>query len=1014
MIRSAPLCAVLLAVALVLACTTPPPEAYVRGSGSAGGANGVPLGTNEAGETCTQQAGPGGGALVYCGTWEQPSARIETASVDALDALVRGSNWRRGLDRRFTCGEPSAATILGQPALVLHCTRRVGGWPQIALATVVDGRAYLADGVEPAAPVIPRAVAVLSGRVQSGATAGTAAESGLAARRLAASSFGSNDVGQFDALMQAGARANLTENYAAAEAAYRAAATLLEKALGPKNPNVATPLMHQALQLSNEGRYPEADAVFARAEALIAGQPTDDPTVRARYWHYRGLDALNRGQPDAALSLFDRAETAYAVGLPPNAATSIAGEPTRTGAERLAKQAESLQLYRDPVAHNALLGVVEVRRNRATALRLLGRPQESDAAARASAALAQASGLRDPALNARLYRTAAVAAASHGQEESSLSALELSSAAFARGLPGSRPAAETDLLLAATLMRQDRPGAALDACRSAVSTLRLLKAGTTGALLRPCLQAYALAARNGDPKLLAEMFEAAQLAQGSVTSQQIAQATARLSENARDPRVADAIRERETAADALAELERKRNEAADAKNEAVMKELDARAAAAREKATEADQALQAASPNYGQLVQEVATAHDVLAALHPKEAFASVALSDTDGWTFLLRDGRIALGQVQGGTPHVTELVKRFRASMDIPGGSPPPFDRAAAQELYTAVFGGVRPALDGAGALVVAPTGPLLSVPFGALLTGPADPAALSGAPFLIKALTVAHVPAAANFVSLRKVAGNSRARQPWFGFGDFRNVTLAQAQHSFPSSACANSARLLAQLPPLPGARIELDTARKLLGAPPEAQLLGPAFTAEAVKGAGLSDYRILHFATHALLPTDLACESDPAIVTSAPAGAPTAAGALLTARDVVGLNLDAQAIILSACNTGGPNGGAAGESLSGLARSFFYAGARALLVTHWSVNDRATAYLVALTLEDYVKQPGQGIAASVATAQRRMLAEGVGDLALQAHPFYWAPLAVIGEGGAGVGMAAAEGARGAVSRL
>jgi len=119
---------------------------------------------------------------------------------------------------------------------------------------------------------------------------------------------------------------------------------------------------------------------------------------------------------------------------------------------------------------------------------------------------------------------------------------------------------------------------------------------------------------------------------------------------------------------------------------------------------------------------------------------------------------------------------------------------------------------------------------------------------------------------------------------------------------------------------------------------------------------------------------------------------------------LDLDADAVLLSACNTGGPAGAAAGESLTGLARSFFYAGARALLVTHWSVNDRTTAYLVALTLAKDKEDPSLGLEGALAAAQRSMLADATGGLAGQAHPFYWAPLALIGEGAGTTGTVAA----------
>ena len=112
---------------------------------------------------------------------------------------------------------------------------------------------------------------------------------------------------------------------------------------------------------------------------------------------------------------------------------------------------------------------------------------------------------------------------------------------------------------------------------------------------------------------------------------------------------------------------------------------------------------------------------------------------------------------------------------------------------------------------------------------------------------------------------------------------------------------------------------------------------------------------------------------------------------------MDLDADLIILSACNSGGPEGGTAGESLSGLARAFFYAGARALLVTHWDVNDQVAAYLVADTLRRMRETPGLGVAGALRQAQLGLL-EGAGHAlpAAVANPFFWAAFAVIGEGG------------------
>jgi CHAT domain-containing protein len=177
----------------------------------------------------------------------------------------------------------------------------------------------------------------------------------------------------------------------------------------------------------------------------------------------------------------------------------------------------------------------------------------------------------------------------------------------------------------------------------------------------------------------------------------------------------------------------------------------------------------------------------------------------------------------------------------------------------------------------------------------------------------------------------------------------------------------------------------------------LTGRAYTAAAVQHADLNNYRILHFASHALLPAELKCENEPAIITSAPANAKDASGALLTASEVSSLKLDADVIILSACNSGGPGGVTGGESLSGLARAFFFAGARSMLVTHWSVNDQAAAFLVADSLRNFTANPSSGLAEALRQSQLALL---TGNAAALAHPFYWAPFALIGEGRTSIG--------------
>ncbi|HUB16031.1 MAG TPA: CHAT domain-containing protein [Acetobacteraceae bacterium] len=1008
----------LLLMALPLAdCATPSPSDYAHAAATgAKPASQISIGKNAVGEDCTQTSPEPGAADVYCGTWQEPSARVRAGAAAGgaqLAQIATASPWRDSLDTRFRCNPPTPTTILnGSPAELLQCTRLVGGWPHVAMVADINGKLWYADGVLPAARVMEHSIGVLAGVVRPDAAPVSSAADALLAQRLAAQAFSSGDVGQFEELMVAGTRANLADNTGAAESAFRAALALQQKLLGKDNPETSTTIMSLALQLSNQGRFAEADALFAQAAQLVP--KSANPTAVARLYHYRGLDAMNQGKLDDAIKLLDQAARLYAANVPEQA-LKAKPRPAFSNAfvfnrSRISGALTPDQdLLTDPRAQSALLGLIEVDRNRAVLLRVLGKPAEADALLTKATDLAQGNGLARPILDARLYRTTALTSAAQGQASQALVELAQSTVAFGQALPGSKPLAETFLVRARELLNNGHGADALPVCHSAVIALAELKSGTTPELMAPCLDVYAQAAdaqKDHAQALLAEMFTAEQLAQGSITSEQIAQAAATLAENSRDPKVGAAIRTERDLKGKLDTLYSQRDDLTRAQQQGAPNnpEILARAAAldkdiadTRSKLQDADSAVQAAAPNYGQLVQQVVSAQDVFAALHPGEAFAAITVGDRDGWVFLLRDKTITVSRIDAGLPDIAGLVKRVRAGIELTTAGLPVFDVADAQRLYTLTLGGVAKQLAGVKALVVAPSGPLLSLPFEVLLTGPAQPNELATAPWLVRNFTIAHVPAPSNFVSLRKIAGGSRATQPWFGFGDFRPVTLAQARASFPGATCSDSAQLLSELPLLPYATKELNAARAILDASTADELVGPAFTADAVLKTPLKNFRILHFATHALLPTDLRCQTQPAIVTSDPAGAANASGALLTASEVVGLSLDADLVILSACNSGGPGGTTAGESLSGLARAFFYAGARALLVTHWSVNDQVAAFLVADTLRRMKENPALGVAGALRNAQLAMVADaGKGLPAEIAHPFFWAPFAVIGEGG------------------
>lgn len=1002
----------LLGLAALAGCTQPPPDAYVSNSAAAQvTGKQYDIGRSSSGDACTASRTPQG-AVVYCGSWQHPSAEVVAGPATGSAGLARlaeTGTWRAGLEQRYACAAPKPATILGQyPAEILLCTQRIGGWPHVAVAALIDGRAWLADGVQPAFPVMQRAIGIASGAVTPTAArdASVTISDRLLADRLAASAFTSGDVGQYEALMQVGNNANQAEDYPAAVTAYRAALALQQKALGPTNPNTVAPMMDLALNLSDEGHYRQADALFAEARTLAPDSA--DATAVPHLLHYRGLDALNQGHDKDALTLLTRAEQGYAALLPPALITPHALVPAGDtgfalsaggGAQILAAQTTLLS----PVSQQALLGVIETLRYQGVALASLGHPRQAAATIRRSAMISTANGIAPPILQARLDRTSAAVDAATGQNAAAVTRLAAASRNFDEALPGSRPVADTSLLQGAVLASSNDVDQAIAACRHGVALLRRLRLGTSARLIAPCLDALDARATHtpADAQALyAEMFGMAELAQGSTTSQEIAESAARLAVDSKNPKVAAAIRAHQDAVAKLAQLYRERDDLTHGHggSKQSLATIDARIATATRSLSQADEAVEAAAPNFGQLVQESVPASSVLAQLHPNEAFLDIMLAPGHAWLFLLQNQKIAVARTDTGEADMTKLVQAVRRSLVPTQSGLPPFAMADAAAIYKATVAPFQPELARTTAMVIAPSGPLLSLPFALLPTGPAKTDDFRAAPWLIRKMTLVYVPAAANFVSLRRIQGTSQASQPWFGFGDFDHVTAAQAAATFSGPACSNSATLFANLPSLPYAKLELAAARALFHAPASDELLGPDFTVPNIERADLKQYRILHFATHALLPSELPCAREPAIVTSPPAGAKSADQAMLTTSDITNLHLDANLVVLSACNTGGGNGRDGGEALSGLARAFFFAGARSMMVTQWAVNDQVSSYLVATTLAHIASGDDGGAASSLRSAQLALIdGAGTGGVSARlANPFYWAPFVVIGDGG------------------
>jgi CHAT domain-containing protein len=367
----------------------------------------------------------------------------------------------------------------------------------------------------------------------------------------------------------------------------------------------------------------------------------------------------------------------------------------------------------------------------------------------------------------------------------------------------------------------------------------------------------------------------------------------------------------------------------------------------------------------------------------------------------------------------------------EIAAGGPLPFDLARAHTLYVALFGAIEDLIKDKHLLIV-PSGALTAIPFQALVTEK-PPTALSAnaadyvhAAWLARRHAITILPSVTSLKALRQFAKASKATQPFIGFGNpllagpTGDDRSAWGRQSCPKHrpeglrVASRSVRaplsqffrgnladvdLIRRQYPLPETADELCAVAQATGASQASVHLGDNATEKTIKllsGSGaLANARVVHFATHGLLAREsgmVGLKAEPALILTPPGRPSEEDDGLLTASEVASLKLDADWIVLSACNTaaGGGTDPGSDEALSGLARAFFYAGARALLVSHWAVNSQATVRLIIKTFDEIKADPKIGRAEALRRSMLALIeAEGF------AHPANWAPFVVVGEG-------------------
>jgi CHAT domain-containing protein len=373
----------------------------------------------------------------------------------------------------------------------------------------------------------------------------------------------------------------------------------------------------------------------------------------------------------------------------------------------------------------------------------------------------------------------------------------------------------------------------------------------------------------------------------------------------------------------------------------------------------------------------------------------------------------------------------------EIPQGDAPlPFDHARAHALYKALLGEVDDTIKGKHLLLV-PSGALTELPLQVLVTAPpASDGDHRQIAWLARMHALTLLPAVSSLRALRRVAKPSAATRPMIGFGNplldgnqndhrfgayYKQLAALAREHQ----DCAHTAapqnaalrRLVRSVSPLVLQGNHVDVAHVRVQAPlPETAdelcavarelktdvrdiWLGARATEREVKtlsaSGALAQYRVVHFATHGALAGQLSGTSEPGLILTPPAAATEEDDGYLSAPEIANLKLDADWVILSACNTaGGVQETVGAEALGGLARAFFYAQAHALLVSHWAVDSSATVRLVTSAVGAISSDKGVGRAEALRRAMLAMIDTGKPH---EAHPAYWAPFVVVGEGAA-----------------
>jgi CHAT domain-containing protein len=780
-------------------------------------------------------------------------------------------------------------------------------------------------------------------------------------------------------------------------------------------------LSNEALQKSNLGRYAEADALFGRA----AEQVGTDPIVARRLRNYRAMHLLNQNNSKAALAELDKP-------LPKVAGTADVGQSDglnidtvtakRLNADsRLGQQlgAESEELLPQEKAE-ILDG--QAMQLRGTALRLTGDRVAAAAALRgADSRLLAVRGGRVASIiwmRAQIFGDLAAIAEESGDKAEADRLFRQGVALLETNYPGSAALLNARARLAGYLARSGDTATAetmfREIVRSQPDTSKLPPSFAN--VLRPYVDL--LLKRPNDPAAIAELWSASQLMVRPGLAQTQAVLARELSGGT--DQAARLFRQSVTLA---RQVERTRIELArlgELTKPTPEEQIRARALRASlnvvQKQQTTTQSALGSFPRYRAVSSEVIGLPEMQKSLRSGEAYYRMIVVGEHVYAVLVTPTAASATKLALTAKQLDENVDALRETIStIENGQRTTFafDVGLSHKLYGALFDPFAAEIAKASHLIVEPDGGMLRLPANLLVMDQASvdsyakrAAAGGDAEFDFRGISwlgrerdISTAVSPRSFAQLR-LAPPSAGPKEYLGLGENTPPTDTAAAAFVPAAADRDCLLPLSSWGNPISAR-ELHTAGQILTSsdPNRVQIVTrDNFTDTGLEArTDLDDYRIIHFATHGVVTARAPkCASQPALLTSFGG---TGSDGLLTFREIFDLKLDADLVILSACDTAGKASAAATQSaglatggdvaLDGLVRAFVGAGSRLVIASHWPVSDDYSATQRLMT-GLFSATPGTPTVTALRQAQKALM-----DDINTSHPFYWSAFAAVGDG-------------------